>query len=290
MRPVNLIPGDQRRGDQAPLRTGQLSYALIAALVLILGGVAAIVLTGNRIAADKTKVAALQTQQAAAQQQASQLAPYVDFATLQQTRQATVTVLAQSRFDWERVLRELAIVIPGDVWLTSLGGSVDGGAAQGTSSSTSSSLAGGVTGPSLTIAGCATSQRAVAGFLASLREIDGVTRVGLQSSLRSAGATSSGGSSSAGGSSGSGSCSGSRPLESFEALATFDAVQLPAAGTDATTVTATAPPAATTSTTPTAPTTPTTSTTPTTATTPAAPSPSSGSVQTSAPPAPGGSN
>ena len=30
------------------------------------------------------------------------------------------TSLAQSRFDWERVLRELAIVIPEDVWLTNL--------------------------------------------------------------------------------------------------------------------------------------------------------------------------
>ena len=31
---------------------------------------------------------------------------------------ATVTSLADSRFDWERVMRELSLVLPADVWLT----------------------------------------------------------------------------------------------------------------------------------------------------------------------------
>ena len=31
-----------------------------------------------------------------------------------------MTSLADSRFDWERVMRELALILPGDVWLTSL--------------------------------------------------------------------------------------------------------------------------------------------------------------------------
>ncbi len=38
--------------------------------------------------------------------------------------------------------------------------------------------------PSLTIAGCAPGQDTVAAFVASLKEIDGVTRVGLESSTR----------------------------------------------------------------------------------------------------------
>ena len=33
MRPVNLIPPEDRRGQHAPLRTGPLAYILVGALV-----------------------------------------------------------------------------------------------------------------------------------------------------------------------------------------------------------------------------------------------------------------
>ncbi len=288
MRPVNLIPGNQQHGGQAPLRAGQLSYALIAGLVLVLGAVTALVLTGNKISDHKSEIATLQAREQVAEQRAAQLAPYTDFATLQKTRQATVADLAQSRFDWERVLRELAIVIPGDVWLTSLSGSVASDTSGTSGGSTASSLSAGVTGPTLTIAGCATSQRAVAGFLASLRDIDGVTRVGLQSSVRSPAAGDAG--SSSGGGGGAGACSGSRPLESFEALAAFDAVQIPTLGADASAAPGTVDASSTTSTTSATP-------APTTSTTPAAPTTSTAPGTTTAPPstssdtsASGGSN
>ena len=49
MRPVNLIPPEERRGDQAPLRTGPLAYILLAGLALLLLGVVALVLTGNQV-------------------------------------------------------------------------------------------------------------------------------------------------------------------------------------------------------------------------------------------------
>jgi Tfp pilus assembly protein PilN len=278
MRPVNLIPTTERRGEHAPLRAGVLSYVVVGVLALVLGGVVAVVLTGNKIAESKAQVASLQTRQAAADARASQVAPYVDFAALQDARHSTVVSLAQSRFDWERVLRQLAIVIPSDVWLTSLSGGV-GGTSSASGSSSPSGLADSATGPTLTISGCATSQPAVASFLNSLRDIDGVTRVGLQSSVRSAPAGAS-----SGGTGGGGACSGSRPLETFQALATFDAVPAPAASdgsTAAPTAVGAAAPAATTPTTPaTTSATPaaTTSTTPaTTSTTPVAPAPTGAS-------------
>ena len=37
MRPVNLIPPEDRRGEQAPLRTGPLAYVLVGALVAAAG-------------------------------------------------------------------------------------------------------------------------------------------------------------------------------------------------------------------------------------------------------------
>ena len=109
-------------------------------------------------------------------------APSPSFRAIQEARTATVSSLAQSRFDWERVLSELALVIPDDVWLVKLTGTVspavqvEGGA--DVRSATASP------GPPLEIVGCAPSQDAVAGFVAALEDIDGVTRVGVASSER----------------------------------------------------------------------------------------------------------
>ena len=66
MRPVNLIPAEQRRGEQAPLRTGPLAYIVLGALVLVLAGVIALVLTGNQISERKDEVVKLKREDAAA--------------------------------------------------------------------------------------------------------------------------------------------------------------------------------------------------------------------------------
>ena len=77
------------------------------------------------------------------------------------------TSLAQSRFDWERVLRELALVIPGDVWLTGATGTVNPTVQlQGATVVEGRDT---VAGPALELVGCGANQRAVAGFLAALR-------------------------------------------------------------------------------------------------------------------------
>ena len=62
MRPVNLIPQEDRRGGKAPLRTGPLPYAIVAILVLALGAVTLLVLTGNKIADRKAEAASLTSQ------------------------------------------------------------------------------------------------------------------------------------------------------------------------------------------------------------------------------------
>lgn len=178
MRPLNLTPPEDRRGDAAPLRAGVVSYAIVGGLALALVAIAAIVLTTNKINEDKSELASLQARQAAAQQAAAGLAPYDEFATLAASRNQTVSDLARSRFDWERVLQELALVIPADVTLENLSGSATAAAAASGTAATSA----GITGPSLDIAGCATGQEGVARMLAALRDIDGVTRVGMQSS------------------------------------------------------------------------------------------------------------
>ncbi len=222
MRPVNLIPPEERR-DKGQVRTGPIAYLLVGSLAVALAAVTLLVLTSNKVSDRKAQIADLQQQQAAAQQRATELAPFAQFATVEQQRTATIKSLANSRFDWERVMRELALVIPGDVWLTDLSGTV-GGDASTTSTDTGSASAT-VTGvPSLTLKGCASGQDAVAGFLSALRDIDGVTRVGLSKSERPSGTTT--GSSTEGGASG-GDCRTRDFITQFEIVAAFDAVPTP---------------------------------------------------------------
>jgi Tfp pilus assembly protein PilN len=172
MRPVNLIPPEDRRGDKAPLRSGPLSYIVIGALALVLVGVLLVVTTTNDIADKESQVAQLEADLEVATAEAEKLAPYTEFATLREQREATIASLAQSRFDWERVMRELALVIPEDVTLTNLNGS----AFENAEGSAATAAIG---APNLTISGCAASHESVARFIASLEDIDGVTRVGL---------------------------------------------------------------------------------------------------------------
>jgi Tfp pilus assembly protein PilN len=229
MRPVNLIPLEDRRGEKRPLRTGPLAYVVVGVLAVALLGTILVVTTGNQISQRKAQVASLQSQVTQTQSEAQTLQPFTNFASMQQARDQTVASLATSRFDWERVLRELAIVIPGDVWLTNLSAN-SAGAASSASGSGGSSGAGGsaatITGPSLDIEGCATGHDAVAGFLAALRDIDGVTRVTVMSSDRDSGSGStdqgSSGGTGASGDTGSGSSSASCASRSF--ISTFDLV------------------------------------------------------------------
>lgn len=172
MRPVNLIPPEDRRGDKAPLRSGPLSYIVIGALALVLVAVLLMVTTSNDIADKEGQVAQLESDLEAATAEAERLAPYAEFANLRADREATIASLAQSRFDWERVMRELALVIPEDVTLTNLNGS----AFENAEGSASPEPIG---APNMVISGCAASHEAVARFVASLEDIDGVTRVGL---------------------------------------------------------------------------------------------------------------
>ena len=70
MRPVNLIPTDERRGDTAPLRTGPVAYLIVGALLALLGAVTALVLVGNQIGEREDQLAQVKSEDAAMQAKA----------------------------------------------------------------------------------------------------------------------------------------------------------------------------------------------------------------------------
>lgn len=241
MRPVNLIPAEDRHDGHGPMRTGPVPYLLVGALVAALLGVTALVLTSNQIADSKAEVVQLKREDAAATARVERLAAYTQFRTLQEQRLATVTSLADSRFDWERVMRELSLILPHNVWLVSLEATASPEASTGGEGGGGTGLRGSVSGPALQISGCASGQEGVAGFVTALKDIDGVTRVGVQSSELSE-QTSSG----SGGGSGGEDCRTRDFIAKFEIVVAFDAAPVPA--TASATEAPTAPPAETTET------------------------------------------
>jgi Tfp pilus assembly protein PilN len=220
VRPVNLIPVEDRRGDQAPLRSGPLVYILLGALVALLAGVTVLVLTSNQISERESEVVTLEAEDSRAETEATRLVAFTQFRDMSKARAETVASLADSRFDWERVMRELALILPADTWLTKLVASAAGGAE---SEGGGGGAVPGVSGPTLQFTGCSTGQEAVARFVTALKDIDGVTRVAVKSSELPT--KSSGGGGSGGG--GKEECRTRKFFPKFEIVATFDAAPVP---------------------------------------------------------------
>jgi Tfp pilus assembly protein PilN len=173
VRPINLIPEGEQRRTRGPSSSGSpIAFLIVGALAIALVGVVMLVLTSNKVGDREGEVATLQVEKTAATARAERLSAYASFQQVAEQRKQTIAGLADSRFDWARVIEQLSLVLPRNVYFTNLSGSAGGG--EGSE---------GVAGPSLTIAGCAPSQNAVAAFVATLKEIDGVTRVELKQSV-----------------------------------------------------------------------------------------------------------
>ncbi|MSO42354.1 MAG: hypothetical protein EXQ70_10760 [Solirubrobacterales bacterium] len=224
MRPVNLLPPEERRGDRAGSKgAGSLSYIVVGALAAGLLFVTAFALTGKQISDRTTEVSNLEQEEAAAQERAQRLQAFADFRGMRESRAAAVTSLAQSRFDWQRVLRELSIVIPSDAWLITATGTASPAVQMENGAQLANRAE--VAGPALELVGCAAGQDSVAGFVAALEDVDGVTRVGVvKSELPDESSVDAG----AGGA-GPDECRTRDFIAKFELVVAFDEVPVPAA-------------------------------------------------------------
>jgi Tfp pilus assembly protein PilN len=208
MRAVNLIPSEQRSGGTVGARSGG---AVFLVLGLMAGLVVLALLYGrshHELQSRRGEAATLNARVRQVQAQAAQLAPYASFMTIREERLHSIAQLIGARFDWPNVMGELSRVLPSDVALSSLVGTVGSASATTLASKAATPAAGagsvssatppGAT-PSVTLAGCATTQAVVAQMLVRLRLINGVSSVTLQSSTKSG--------SSGGASASSGACS-----------------------------------------------------------------------------------
>jgi Tfp pilus assembly protein PilN len=202
VRAVNLIPAEQRESGVSLV--GRSNGAALAIVVLLVGLAVLAFMYGSAKHSESKSKAELTTvdaELANARAQVGRLAPYTSFIAMANQRIQAVSALVAARFDWSHAFHELGRVLPRDVLLSSLQGSVGAGTGP-----TSSSSPGGATTsatptsatppgstPTFALSGCASTQSEVAETLQRLRLIDGVVDVELQSSVKS----SSGGSASA---------------------------------------------------------------------------------------------
>jgi len=232
VRAVNLIPAEQRAGGGPAAGESQgaafLVLGLLAGLAVLAGlyGMAA-----HQVSSRQGEEASIAAQAQATQARANALAPYTNFKSMYQQRQAAVNQLVNTRFDWAHAFHELGRVLPADASLSSVKGTIGSATAVGAATATPSKTASAAvasatppgTVPTFVLAGCTTSQSETAQTIQRLRLIDGVASVTLQSSTKAA----SGG----GGSSGSGGCPAGDPA--FAITVTFAGLPSPPAASTA---------------------------------------------------------
>jgi Tfp pilus assembly protein PilN len=169
MRAVNLLPLDARAGRRRP-PSAALAVAgvgVLAASLLVMGFVSA---SGD---ADKREqeLAGLE-RELAASRRAAKPEPVETGRTAERDQRFTAlsTAMAQ-RLAWDRVLREVSLVLPDDVWLSNL-------AAGGASATDAAAPA----GQTVTFNGFTYSQESVARLLSRLALVPNLGNVKLQQS------------------------------------------------------------------------------------------------------------
>ena len=183
MRAVNLLP------RQTKLRRKRLSVAGQLALLapFVVGGLitAGYLLTTSKVNDRKASLEVLREELASLPPPPPQPVVNEQLALQRDQRIAALSSALQTRLAWDRVLREISAVLPGDVWLTTL--SAQGATPQPAPTTTppSTTPAPGPTVAPLTLAGYTYSQEGVARLLTRLAVVPALQDVALVSSARS---------------------------------------------------------------------------------------------------------
>jgi Tfp pilus assembly protein PilN len=185
MRPVNLLPQDQRR-RQPSEGGGKGAYAVLGVLAVLLAMVAAYVLSSNQLKERQSQAEAARVEADRLEAEAAAKENYTDFADIAQTRLMSVAGVAETRFDWERLMRELSRIMPEGSWLQATEASTLGDleatlpTANGAADPASAS-------PTASLVGCSPHQSDVARMMVRLRQLHRVSDVELNESARESG-------------------------------------------------------------------------------------------------------
>jgi Tfp pilus assembly protein PilN len=181
MRPVNLVPQDQRRQTTGQ-RPGS-AYFVLGGLALLLVMAVAYVLTSNQLSSRQADADAARAETERLQAQSQQLASFTDFSQLKETRLTSVVGVSGTRFDWERLMHELSLIMPTGSWLQTTDASVAGTSDPATDPAAAVPGAA-PAGPAATFVGCTPRQSDVARMMVRMRRMHRVDDVKLNESAR----------------------------------------------------------------------------------------------------------
>ena len=174
MRAANLLPSDLGRDGRRQLPTNAIAAIGAGAAVgaLIAGGY---VLEHGKVTKREQDLAAVQAQIAAVPQpKVVKTTINPELAAQKDARQAAFDQVMAGRTSWDTILRELSLVLPGDVWLDTMSAKGGTPSADGTTPGTN---------PTLSLVGHTYSQEGVARLLSRLQVVPHLTDVQLQSSV-----------------------------------------------------------------------------------------------------------
>jgi Tfp pilus assembly protein PilN len=185
MRAFNLMPGDEARERSSRAGLSQIAVALLGVLVFAgLGG--GYLFTSAGVTSKQSELDDLRAQLAELEvpaEKPGQAPANAEAAAEGQARTTALATALASRIAWDRVLREVSLTLPDDVWLIQLTAATPSAAAGG-AAAVAPGIEAGSSPNTLSATGYATSQESVAVFLARLESIPELTSVQLLTSAR----------------------------------------------------------------------------------------------------------
>ena len=136
MRRIDLLPVRYVERRRQRRNTGVIVIAALLVLLLMLGWW---FLLGSQIATEEERLAAAQIENAQLNQQIAELQRFADLELEVQTKRQALASVFAGDIRWPALLTEIAMVIPGEVWLTnwtSSAGQTEGSGTVGTETAT----------------------------------------------------------------------------------------------------------------------------------------------------------
>jgi Tfp pilus assembly protein PilN len=183
VRAINLLPKDDaRRGSQRPQWI--VLVPVVAAVLLAAGLSAAFLSASGKVKDKQSELASLQqTLQAIPTPNAAKVQSQTTLAADKQARVSALSAALSRRVAWDRVFRELSLVLPDDVWLATL--SAKAPVPSSTATPPAPAAAGSqVAATEFSLDGYTYSHAAVARLLSRLAVVPDLVNVQLQQSTR----------------------------------------------------------------------------------------------------------
>jgi len=182
MKRINLLPPEQRA--KASRERGLLWAILILVAVVVALGLVYVWQNGQ-VNDKQAELDGLTAQVAAEQQKAAALAPYAAIQTTRTSMTQTAQGIYDSRVPWSTILQEVSLVIPENVRLQSLSGTVPATMLPGSAVPPAAAGAAAAT-PDITFAGTTYTHKDVAEFMTRLGLIPQLSNIQLASSTGAA--------------------------------------------------------------------------------------------------------